>query len=530
MKHKFLILALLFQVELFAQAPFKMELISNPDVPGPSVHSGAYAVYGGKWIFIGGRTNGLHGFDVAESFPPDGANTAIGMVDPVSRQVWYREMTELSDSIKEPLGSSNMQFYQDGQNLIMIGGYGYSSVFRNYITFPTVTVINLPGLITAVRDTTPLNPHFRQISDSRVRVCGAHLQKLDSTYYLVFGHSFDGRYTRSDSAGVYIQRYSNEIKRFQLDLNASIPRLYNYRAEYDSLNFHRRDYNLVPQIFPDGSAGFTAFSGVFQYHLVAPYFNHIDIHAGSHVVNDTFQQYLNLYHCSNLPVYDPLHNEMHTIFFGGNGLYYWDSTRNSLRVNYMIPFVKTISRVTRSGDGSIHEFFMPLSMPYLLGTNAYFIPADTSLFLQNSILDLSRIHGRTLAGYVCGGIRSPQPDISDADPFVSRANNITMEVWINDDTTTSLKDLAISGPISVQISPNPVHNTAHVIIKGKADGVLTLDIFNPEGKMVQTLYQGRLDDAEIMLSLKTNNWTSGVYYYKAYTANFECTGKFVVVR
>jgi hypothetical protein len=44
------------------QLPFQIQAtpVNIPNVPG--LQSAAHAQYGGKWLFIGGRTNGLHGF------------------------------------------------------------------------------------------------------------------------------------------------------------------------------------------------------------------------------------------------------------------------------------------------------------------------------------------------------------------------------------------------------------------------------------------------------------------------------------
>src|SRR6185436_8805557 len=153
---------------------------------------------------------------------------------------------------------------------------------------------------------------------------GAHLEKLDTTFYLVFGHKFTGAYHRADSLN--IQQYSNAIRTFQIHddgINLSIA---NFQQTVDTANFHRRDYNLVPQIFPDRQFGFTAFSGVFRYGINQPFLNSVDIKPMLFSVNNTFTQNLSNYESAVMPIYDSLGNIMHNVFFGGMSLYYVDTT------------------------------------------------------------------------------------------------------------------------------------------------------------------------------------------------------------
>src|SRR5688572_3640647 len=78
----------------FAQTPtllpFLVDLqdISFPGVP--ALHSFAAAQSNGRWLFIGGRTNGIHSFDPLpiNNFPPSQANHWVWVVDLAMRQVW----------------------------------------------------------------------------------------------------------------------------------------------------------------------------------------------------------------------------------------------------------------------------------------------------------------------------------------------------------------------------------------------------------------------------------------------------------
>jgi hypothetical protein len=59
-----------------AMLPFQVDLIEVRFPSAPALHSFAVAQSNGKWLFIGGRTNGIHSFDPLpiNNFPPSQAN------------------------------------------------------------------------------------------------------------------------------------------------------------------------------------------------------------------------------------------------------------------------------------------------------------------------------------------------------------------------------------------------------------------------------------------------------------------------
>src|SRR5438132_10007836 len=119
-----LILVLQFKI-LFAQAsPFTIE-VEQASIPNaPKVHSFAFAQSNGKWLFIGGRINGLHGiFTIGTNFEPKYENKYVWVVDPVSGQIYSQNLfAYLPISKSDPLRSTNAEFYQDGDKLYIAGG------------------------------------------------------------------------------------------------------------------------------------------------------------------------------------------------------------------------------------------------------------------------------------------------------------------------------------------------------------------------------------------------------------------------
>src|ERR1044071_3516937 len=103
-----LFLFLIFYFSGNAQQPFAVTIADEPITAMPGIHSFAFAESNGKWLFIGGRTNGLHGFLTPFAFETSYANSLIRVVDPVANQNWSAPASTLPDSIREPVTSTNM--------------------------------------------------------------------------------------------------------------------------------------------------------------------------------------------------------------------------------------------------------------------------------------------------------------------------------------------------------------------------------------------------------------------------------------
>ncbi|MBK9017618.1 MAG: hypothetical protein IPM82_28205 [Saprospiraceae bacterium] len=199
------------------------------------------------------------------------------MVEPLSGQVWQKPLAELPDTLAEQLRSTNMEFFQQGETLCFIGGYGRSETLQDHTTYPYLTLINVPTVMDAVVNGDSLAAHFRQVRDTFFAVTGGQLQLLADTFYLVGGHRFEGLYS-ANAGSSNVQVYTNAIRKFTLQHDSAGWHVDHKSQVVDELNLHRRDYNLVPQIFENGESGISAFSGVFQPGLaLLPFLNAVEI-------------------------------------------------------------------------------------------------------------------------------------------------------------------------------------------------------------------------------------------------------------
>ena len=81
-------LLLLYNFNITAQSPFEYAVhIDSIQIPGlPGLHSYAFAEHDGKWLIIGGRTDGLHPRQPFASFPEADNNTDVYVIDIENKQ------------------------------------------------------------------------------------------------------------------------------------------------------------------------------------------------------------------------------------------------------------------------------------------------------------------------------------------------------------------------------------------------------------------------------------------------------------
>lgn len=523
-----ILIAVLYVSSSAQDLPFaiSVEPVNFPAFPG--IQSFVAGHHDGKWVFIGGRTDGLHQRQPFAAFQPDGNNTTITVADFDEKQIWQRSVNELSINLQEQLQSTNMEFVQRDTVLYLIGGYGYSAELDEWITHPFLTAVDLPGVINAVINGGDLAPHFRQLGDERMMVTGGQLGLLNDRFYLVGGQLFEGRYNPMgpQHGPGFLQEYTNAIRSFEVLDDGTSLTIQDYQETVDSLNLHRRDYNLAPQVFPNGTQGFTVFSGVFQYDVDLPWLNSVDVDEAGYSVNDSFQQFLSNYHSAKLPVYSAVQNSMHTVFFGGISRYYLDANGN-LVDDPDVPFVKTISVVSRFADGTMTESKIGDLEAYL-GAGAEFLPVeDLPIYSGHGVVDLDNIGlGKRLAGYLVGGIESSQPNIFFINTGTqSQASPKIFKVFI-EAVPTSAEVIDGEEFFGLEVAPNPATEQLTVSFGLPLAGQVRLSVFDVNGKLSLT-ENHKLSSGKYEMRLELDALPTGTYSLVLTSGKFQTARQFV---
>ncbi|MDB9775042.1 T9SS type A sorting domain-containing protein [Vicingaceae bacterium] len=514
-------------------APFQISIepITIPGLGG--IQSFAYGQHNGKWLIVGGRLDGLHQRQPFAAFDIAGHNNQIIIVDPVNQQKWSAPLTSLPVAIQEQLSSTNMQFYQEGDYLYCIGGYGYSSTAGDHTTYSNLTAIKVSDVINAVINNTSFTNFFRQITDAQFQVTGGSLKKIDSTYYLLGGQKFIGRYNPmgpSHGPG-FIQEYTNSIRKFNISDNGTTITISHLSPFVDAANLHRRDYNAKAQILPNRAEGITLFSGVFQQSANLPFLSSVTVDANSYAVDSAFQQYYNHYHCPTLPFYSELENEMHTVFFGGIAQFY-DSLGVLVQDNN-VPFVNTIARVTRDSAGNMAEYKLPIVMPALLGSGAEFIPNTTFPKYNNGVLKLDSLTtDSVLIGYIFGGISSTQPNIFFINNGTkSSASNQLFKVYVKKPSPLSVDDLNLSSVslLNLTIYPNPNDGELNIQFNLLRKEDVSISILDAKGSLIDKIALPNSNSGENEFKKNITDLTRGsIYFITVETSTEKITHKLIV--
>lgn len=509
---------------------FYLEPINITNLGG--LQSFSHGEYQGKWLIFGGRLDGLHQRQPFASFSNVGHNDEIIVVDIAAESSQSYPTTSLPSSLYDQLRSTNMEFYQEDSLLILIGGYGYSSAQADHITHPYVTIINLKGLLNALNNGTSINSHFTQILDQNMAVTGGYLQKLYDRYYLVGGQRFDGRYNPHNGPS-FTQTYTNEVRRFEL-VNTNGSFSINWENGFmDTALFHRRDYNVLPQIGPNGEQAMVAFSGVFQQNVDLPYLNAVYVDSSSYQEIPNFSQYYNHYHCASVALYDSSAQAMHNVFFGGIAQYF--DQNGVLSQDNNVPFVKTIARVSRDAQGNYSEHKLAAEMPGLLGAGSEFFLAPNTPSYARDIIKYDQLSGDTiLIGYILGGIESSAPNIFFVNNGTqSSASNKLYKVYLLKNTAIGISELNIQSISNwqLQLSPNPSSNYIQFQFYQLKNQEYQISLIDTQGRLIlKKKLPTKANDGLYSDELQVDKLASGHYYVELRNTKGEAVKQKVIIQ
>ncbi len=429
------------------ELPFKVSIEQAEFTLPSGIQSYVSGIYKGKWVLLAGRTNGLHGFDNFDNFPPLKQNTVVYVVDPktgiVKSKSLYDPTANLTQAQIDTLSVTSSQAYQKGKYLYMTGGYGIDTASGLFSTKDTLTAIDLKGLIHWVSSPSQgetASKHIRQIRDPIFRITGGYMDRsvYDLTL-LVFGQDFQGAYT-PNSNGIY----SKQVRRFKIRDNGSelSVKIKDSAPLLPNDFFRRRDLNIVPvmqKFYGLPLPGYVAFSGVFTEQggawTVPVFINY----RGNPSMEDparpsTFKQGMNNYVCPTVGMFSEDDGYMYVVMLGGISFGYFQN--GVFATDPELPFINQVTTVRLNKQGLYEQFIMDAEYPViastgsnpgntlLFGAAASFFPKGNLSVYRNGVIKFDRLpQRRKLVGYIVGGIMSTLPNTmtrsdSTASPYV----------------------------------------------------------------------------------------------------------------
>lgn len=442
--------ATLSPVVLNQNLPFSIK-IEKTDFELPNgLQSGAAAIYQGKWLFIAGRINGLHGFgSTNNNFPKNKQNYNIYVVDINNQTVESRSLNDpksgLSKNEISTLAVTAPQYYQKNNTLYISGGYGTDDK-GSFSTKPFLTAIDIPGIISWVtkNNNATAKQFIRQITHPVFQVTGGYMNQTgNNPTLLIFGQNFHGAYQDS-SNGIYTQ----QIRKFFIiddgkNLNVNI-----LPSTTPNPNYRRRDLNVVPtikKVNKQNVFGYTALAGVFTPGQNAGIWTvPVEITADGKPsmanpdLETTFKQGMNIYKSATLGLFSSLNDEMYTIIFGG--ITFESFTNGQFVTDSEIPFTNQITTLKVNKNNKYTQYLLNLTYPtiqsknthpgntLLFGTGAYFMKTNNLHNHSNDVFNLDNIGKKeTTIGYIVGGIQSTLPNTvtiadSAASPYIFKVS------------------------------------------------------------------------------------------------------------
>jgi hypothetical protein len=471
----------------------------------PAVHSFIWAQKGNKFLIIGGRKDGIHPRQPFASFPVSKNNDSIYVVDFELNEYWSAKLEGVSNTIYNQLISSNMNYHQIDDTLYTIGGYGYSTVVSDHITHPYLTTLSVGNIMDSIIQGKSYSSQIKQIKHDNFAVTGGHLGHIDGKFFLVGGHRFDGRYNPMGHS-TYTQSYTNAVRIFNIANHTAKPTAYNFDSIIDSDHLRRRDYNLVPQIIND-SFTYLISSGVFQQTSDLPFLYPVEIRNNSINPILNFNQYLSNYHSACASFYSKKYNSNNHLFFGGISQY--QMVNDVLIKDDLVPFVKTISLLTRKQDGTYEESKLKIDMPDYLGASAEFLPNNNLKNFHEEIFDIDDFKDDSiLLGWIFGGIKSSSPNpFNDNNTETTHSHSFPIEVYLIKNQTGAIK---ISKIKPIKILPNPVNeDTFEIEFPVQISDKLQLKIHSVSGQLLLELNNIQCYNSKSTIHIPnsiTNQW------------------------
>lgn len=468
----------------------------------PAIHSFSYAKFGTYILMIGGRTDGVHGKQ--SGFENKNSNKFIFLWNTANDSILLYQPDSLNEELKDYLNASNANFTQDDQFLYIMGGYG-QSVSGIYKTYPLFLKINLKDCIDRILSNKDISSSIKYLVSDQFAVAGAQIRIMDSMFYLVGGHNFTGKY--DSEKHTLNQKYTDALRIFKISEKGDSLHYELVKEIISDYNFHRRDYNLNPIISEKGEIKLMAFSGVFQYNANRAFLNTVLIQNQNFEEVFDFDHKFASYNCARVGLYDAVKNEMHQIFFGGMAEYYRDSANTITRDGY-VPFVNSVSSVTRKKDGTLAEFLYPEELPGYFGTNSEFVINPELQLVYQDIVDLNSMTKDTnYLGLIIGGIynsgRNRNPWQSDSANLTISNPYVIKVSFIKKESTATNKSINSISNIDVALFPNPSKHQVRLVFPKDID-IKSLDIWidDLEGRKIKSYRFDTLADKELLLSTK----------------------------
>lgn len=413
----------------------------------PSLQSFVLATSGDTWLMFAGRTNGMHDFaDYTEtSFPHQDFNKELYVCN--TNACKSMSVTNIPMPYQSMFRATNLQHYQDGNDLYVTGGYGENpnktnNIIEDWNTYDYMAKIDVAAMMSAINnnDQKALNASMVFGQDSIVEATGGELFKMGEYFYLTGGHKFNGVFQHG-KPGSSTQVYLDAVHRFKFVENNGQLAVSDFTkvtdAKPDSLTqFRRRDLPVVTGLqLKNGNLEQTVnmFAGVFTspnnkisgLSSNAAFTMPIQINNdGTYNLDQTFEQEQNVYATANFAAYDSNTQTLYSTLLGGIG----GSAGDEGFTNKVITINKPLA-----GGVTSHTIQDSIPSNQLFGAESNIVYSSASKVTgSDDVFDISKMKTGDIMqiGTFYGGIEADVPNPGGFGSGKSKASNKLWTVTI----------------------------------------------------------------------------------------------------
>lgn len=201
---------------------------------------GKYADY---LLIFGGSIRSETSERYAEDFP----NLDILMIDFKRNRAAAYTSGNLDGLLREQMCSTGMAYYQDGNTLYLLGGYGFSETNGQFITFPYLTAIDLEATVEALMKGKSPVANFYQICDERMAIFDGTMDYNGDEFFLINGKSAYKLDPFSDNPIYDEQSLSGQARTFRVKGKKESLEVTQFQTWYDLEGFRDHYGPLLPE-------------------------------------------------------------------------------------------------------------------------------------------------------------------------------------------------------------------------------------------------------------------------------------------
>lgn len=441
-----------YEVEATASlsAPFSVIITEDTSRPHlPDLQSFVLATSGDTWLMMAGRTNGMHKFaDYEEnSFPHADFNDMIFVCD--ASNCNSMSVTNIPMPYQSIFRATNLQHYQDGNDLYITGGYGenplLSNILERWDTYDYMAKIDVSAMMAAVNnnDPTALNHSIVFGQSPVVEATGGELFKMNDFFYLTAGHKYNGIFSHDTSAHFPdpTQVYLDAVHRFKIVESNNTLAITEFTKITDGLadnltQFRRRDLPVLTGLAYNNGVleqSITLFAGVFTspdnkivglkpdeaFTKPIQIFNN-----GTYKIDDTYEQSQNIYATARFTAYDSNTQAIYSTMIGGIG-----EKKNSHSFTNKVLTVNT----PLMGGTTTETVQDSIQTSNLFGAESNMIFSSANKVIgSDDVFDISNMNSGDVMsiGMFYGGIEAEVANPSGFGPGLSKASNKLWSVSI----------------------------------------------------------------------------------------------------